>query len=353
MRSEDIAKLAGVSRSTVSRVINNYPNVPEETKAKVLKVIEEYHYEPNSFARALAGKRTDTIGLFAISLSGKEQGNRIYQNNYFAPFVEAVVDTANAKGFYVLIHTVYSREDFQKVKQAFLQKRIDGGILVGIQKDIEIVRELVQLNAPLVIIDYDITEIIAERLDKGHLAVINSKDYDGTVEAMEYLIGLGHRDIGMLCGERNTYSGKERYTAYVDTMNKHGLPINDSYVLEGHFSKECAAAEMNKLIESGERPTAMFAANDDMALSAIEVLHEHGISVPDEMAIIGFDDIDLASRTVPKLSSVKLPLYDMSKAAVQKIINMVGTTDLSFSTLSLPAELMIRDSSGKSLPEKP
>ena len=98
MRSEDIAKLAGVSRSTVSRVINNYSNVPEETRAKVLKVIEQHQYEPNSFARALAGKKTDTIGLFAISMNEKENATRIYQNNYFAPFVDAVVDTANARG---------------------------------------------------------------------------------------------------------------------------------------------------------------------------------------------------------------------------------------------------------------
>lgn len=346
MRSEDIAKLAGVSRSTVSRVINNYPNVPEETRVKVLKVIEEHHYEPNSFARALAGKRTDTIGLFAISLSGKNIGNRIYQNNYFAPFVEAVVDTANAKGFYVLIHTVYSREDFQKIKQAFMQKRIDGGILVGIQEDIEIVRELSDLNAPLVIIDYDITEILAERLDKGHLAVINSKDYDGTVAAIEHLIALGHQEIGIVCGEKNTYSGKERYTAYLDTMRKHELTVKDSFVLNGHFSKQRAATEMRKLLASKELPTAIFASNDDMALSIIEVLHEHGIRVPEQIAVIGFDDIDLASRTVPKLSSVKLPLYEMSKAAVQKIIDMVGTSEPSFSTLSLPTELILRESSG-------
>lgn len=218
MRSEDIAKLAGVSRSTVSRVINNYSNVPEETRAKVLRVIEQHQYEPNSFARALAGKKTDTIGLFAISMNEKENTTRIYQNNYFAPFVDAVVDTSNARGCYVLIHTVYSPDDFLKVKQAFLQKRIDGGIIVGTQKDINIVREMVGLDSPLVLIDYDISEIMSEHLDRNHLAIVNSKDYEGTTEVIEHLISLGHQEIGIICGQMNTYSGRERYTAYEDTL---------------------------------------------------------------------------------------------------------------------------------------
>src|SRR5690554_3710481 len=100
MKSDDIAKLAGVSRSTVSRVINNYPDIPQKTRDKVLKIIEEYQYEPNTSARVLAGKGTNTIGLFVVSLVENNNMNRIYQNNYFAPFVEAVIDTANASGYY-------------------------------------------------------------------------------------------------------------------------------------------------------------------------------------------------------------------------------------------------------------
>lgn len=345
MRSEDIAKLAGVSRSTVSRVINNYPNVPEETRAKVLKVIEQHRYEPNSFARALAGKNTDTIGLFAISMNEKENANRIYQNNYFAPFVDAVVDTANARGCYVLIHTVYSPDDFLKVKQAFLQKRIDGGIIVGTQKDIDIVREMVGLEAPLVLIDYDIAEIMSEHLDKNHLAVVNSKDYEGAAEAVEYLIGLGHHEIGMIRGRMNTYSGRERYAAFVDTLNKHGLPVREPYLLEGEFLKDRAYEEVVRLLDSGEAlPTALFSANDDMAISALEALSDHGIAVPEQMSIAGFDDIQLASRITPKLTSVRLPIYDMSRTAVEKVIELCGSGQPTFSTVSFPARLVVRDS---------
>lgn len=345
MRSEDIARLAGVSRSTVSRVINNYSNVPEETRIKVLKVIEQHQYEPNSFARALAGKKTDTIGLFAISMNEKENTTRIYQNNYFAPFVDAVVDTSNERGCYVLIHTVYSPDDFLKVKQAFLQKRIDGGIIVGTQKDIDIVREMVGLEYPLVLIDYDITEIMSEHLDRNHLAIVNSKDYEGATEAMEYLISLGHTDIGIICGQMNTYSGRERYTAYEDTLKRHHLTVNERFVLKGDFLKDTAYQEVKQLLSSGGTlPTAIFSANDDMAISAMEALSEFGLSVPDDISIAGFDDIQMASRIQPKLTSVRLPIYEMSKAAVEKIIELCDTQQPTFSTISFPARLMIRDS---------
>ncbi|MEF2965295.1 LacI family DNA-binding transcriptional regulator [Paenibacillus sp. M1] len=344
MRSEDIAKLAGVSRSTVSRVINNYSNVPEATRAKVLRVIEQYQYEPNSFARALAGKRTDTIGLFAISMNEKENASRIYQNSYFAPIVDLVIDTANARGFYVLIHTVYSPEDFQKIKQAFLQKRIDGGILVGTQKDIELVRELVGQEAPLVIVDYDIAEIMAERLNKNHLAVINSMDYEGTVEAIEYLIGLGHREIGIIKGRMNTFSGRERYMAYENTLKRHGLPLVEDFILEGDFLKETAYREAARLASAGKLPSALFSSNDDMAISAMEAFAEHGISVPDDISLIGFDDIQLSARVSPKLTSVKLPIDDMAKAAVEKVIGLCNAEAPAFSTESFPTRLVIRDS---------
>lgn len=344
MRSEDIAKLAGVSRSTVSRVINNYPNVPAATRDKVLKVIEQHHYEPNSFARALAGKSTDTIGLFAISMNENADASRIYQNSYFAPIVDLVVDTANAQGFYVLIHTIYSPGDFQKVKQAFLQKRIDGGILVGTQKDINFVSDMVGHGAPLVLIDYDITEIIAERLDKNHLSIINSRDYEGTVEAIEYLIKLGHREIGIIKGRMSTFSGRERYLAYESTMMKHGLPIQDNFVLAGDFLKESAYREVLNLLHSGKLPTALFCSNDAMAVSAMEALMEHGVHVPDDISIVGFDDALLASHVSPKLTTVRLPIDDMSKAAVEKIIELCQSGQSAFSTASFPTRLVVRDS---------
>lgn len=348
MRSEDIAKLAGVSRSTVSRVINNYPNVPPATREKVLKVIEQHQYQPNSYARALAGKGTNTIGLFVVSTAEKAAAHRIYQNNYFAPFVESVVDTANSLGYYVLIHTLYALEDYQKVKQACLQKRIDGAILVGTRKQVEVIRDLVGLEAPIVLIDYDIGEIISNRLDRSNVSVINSKDYDGATEAVNYLISLGHRKIGMINGSVNTFSGSERYKAYESVLESNRLPVEHPYILNGEFLKQSAYHEVKGLLASGQDlPTAFFAANDDMAAAAYEAFKEFGLSIPEDISIVGFDDGPIATQLVPKLTTVRVPIYDMSKEAVHKVVALCEQTVTAFSTVSFPAPLIARDSCRK------
>ncbi|GIP29826.1 LacI family transcriptional regulator [Paenibacillus sp. J23TS9] len=343
MRSEDIARLAGVSRSTVSRVINNYSNVPEKTRAKVMKVIEENHYEPNTSARVLAGKGMNTIGLFVISTADKQNPNRIYQNNYFAPFVETIVDTVNRMGYYVLIHTVYSEDDFLKVKQAFLQKRIDGGIIIGMEKNAGMVHAIAKLELPFVLIDYDIAELLEHRLDKDYAAVINSKDYEGAAMAVRYLIELGHEHIGLISGRLNTQSGRQRYQAFVETMEENGLGVPEELILSGEFIRQKSYEEVKQLLMSGKRPTAFFSANDEMALGAMDACRELGLQIPGDISIAGFDDIPVASQLSPALTSVRLPIYEMSQAAAHHIVTMCEEGSTSFSTVSFPTHLIVRE----------
>ncbi|MEO3946121.1 LacI family DNA-binding transcriptional regulator [Gorillibacterium sp. CAU 1737] len=345
MRSEDIARLAGVSRSTVSRVINQYPNVPEETRRKVMKVIEEHHYEPNTNARVLAGKGTDTIGLFVISTAeGSSRSNRIYQNSYFAPFVDALVDTANALGYYVLIHTVYSEEDFQKIRQAFSQKRVDGGVIVGTQKNLEEIRSIVQLGEPLVLIDYDPAELALHHMDDNTVSVINSRDFAGSCEAVRYLIGLGHRDIAFISGRLNTYSGRERHRAYENTLKEHGIPYREELVIDGDFRRKPSYEAISAFLASGARPTAFFSANDEMALGALDAFRDFGLHVPEDVSIIGFDDSTIASRLTPALTSVRLPIAEMSQKAAETIVAMCRRPNDAFNAVSLPTELIVRGS---------
>ncbi|WP_438431351.1 LacI family DNA-binding transcriptional regulator [Gorillibacterium sp. sgz500922] len=347
MRSEDIARLAGVSRSTVSRVINQYPNVPEETRRKVMKVIEEHHYEPNTNARVLAGKGTDTIGLFVISTAEKTRGNRIYQNNYFAPFVDALVDTANALGYYVLIHTVYSEEDFQKIRQAFSQKRIDGGVIVGTQKNLEEIRSIVQLGEPLVLIDYDPAELARHHMDNNTVAVINTKDFAGGSEAVAHLIALGHREIAFISGRLNTHSGRERLRAYESALEEHGIPLRKELVLDGDFRRGPACRAVTEFLAAGERPTAFFAANDEMALGALDAFRDFGLRVPEDVSLIGFDDSPIASRLTPALTSVRLPIAEMSQTAAETVVAMCRKRSASFSAVSFPTRLVVRESCAK------
>ena len=343
MISEDIAKLAGVSRSTVSRVINNYGNVPEETRKKVMKVIEEYHYPPNNNARVLAGKKTDTIGLFIVSIAEKDNANRVYRNNYFSPFIDAVIDTANANGKFVLVHSIYTSTDYDKIKQAFFEKRIDAGILVGTEKDLDVVVDVAAMGYPLSIIDYSPDEIL-HLVKNGRISVINSMDGDGTRQMLEHLIVLGHTEIGFLAGRTNTYSGSIRYQAYQNVLAEHQIDCPDEWDLKGEFIKKTAEQEVAGLIKREKLPTALFCCNDDMALSAMEVFRNHGIRVPEDISITGFDDVMPGSLVRPALTTVRVPIYAMAKKAVETVLGMIGGNSRNISTYTMNTELIIRES---------
>jgi len=343
MKSEDIARLAGVSRSTVSRVINNYKNVPEETRRKVMQVIEQYGFHPNNSARVLAGKKTDTIGLFIVSIAEKDNINRVYRNNYFSPFVDAVIDNANANGLYVLVNSIYSEKDYEKIKRAFMERRIDAGIVVGTEKEIDVIAELAAMGYPFSIIDYS-PEDIVHRIKKGRVAVINSTDEEGTRRMLEYMSGLGHRDIGILSGRMNTYSGRVRYETWQKYLDEHGFKTAKEWILKGEFIKREAAREVMRMISYGKLPGALFCCNDDMAMSAIEVLSQNNIRIPEDISVTGFDDIMPASLIKPALTTVRVPLYSMAKKAVDEVLKMMGDTSGNISIFNLETELVIRDS---------
>jgi LacI family transcriptional regulator len=343
MKSEEIARIAGVSRSTVSRVINNYSNVPEETKKKVLEVISKYNYQPNTSARVLAGKQNDTIGLFIVSIADAENPNRLYNNNYFTQFVDAVVDCANSRGYYVLVNIVYCENDYNRVSEVFLQKRIDGGIVIGTEQDAEVLINVSKRGYPIALIDYDADEIKKNNLDNDNLIVIGSNDYEGAVSAVEYLIQLGHEDIGFLAGRLSTHSGKQRYDAFFDTMKKHGLEVNKEYVLHGDFIKKKTAYEVKRLIEKGKLPTAIFSSNDDMAITAMDLFKENNIRVPEDISVIGFDNIPLSSLIRPALSTVSTPVYDIVDKTVTELIANIRKNKRGFSSYRYDTKIITRE----------
>ncbi|WP_027628428.1 LacI family DNA-binding transcriptional regulator [Ruminiclostridium cellobioparum] len=343
MKSEEIAKIAGVSRSTVSRVINNYSNVPEDTKKKVLEVISKYNYQPNTSARVLAGKQNDTIGLFIVSIADTDNPNRLYNNNYFTQFVDAVVECANARGFYVLVNIIYCENDYNKVSEVFLQKRIDGGIVIGTEREVDVLINVSKRGFPVALIDYDAEEIKRSKSDNNNLIVIGSNDYEGTVQAVEYLISLGHQKIGLLAGRLSTYSGRQRYEAFFDTMKKHGLEVNKDFVLHGDFIKSKTADEVKKLIQKGNFPSAIFSSNDDMAITAMDLFKENNIKVPEDISIIGFDNIPLSSLIRPALSTVSTPVYDIVDKAVTELIANIKRNKKGFFSYSYDTKMILRE----------
>lgn len=323
MKSEEIARLAGVSRSTVSRVINNYPNVPQATRDKVMKVIKKYNFEPNVSARVLAGKGTDTLGLFLFSIYDKKNPLRVYGNSYFGPFLDAVVDTGNYKGFYILIHTIYTPQECRYIYQTFSQRRIDGGIIIGTESNPEIETVISNTNYPLAIIDYDPDEIKKIMHKDGKIVVINSLDRKGISKCIDELVSLGHKEIGFIEGRKTTYSGYVRKDEFIKSMNRHGLELKNEYILKGDFVRDKTEKEVAKMINKGRLPTAIIASNDEMALAAMDIFRAHNISIPEDISIIGFDDSPVASLVEPSLTTVRIPFYTMAQKAVQALSEMI------------------------------
>lgn len=313
MKSEDIARLAGVSRSTVSRVINNYTNVPPETKEKVMKVIEEYNYRPNTYARTLAGKRSNTIGLFFLVTGETYENGRIARNDYFSSYLSYLVDLANASGYYVLVTTISSEADFDKVNQTFLEKRIDGGILIGTQDDTLEKMVLGSMKAPLVVFDYD-----ADRLSDSTypIHVINANDGLGIHSAMTYLLEQGHEHIGFIKGNMATRSARVRFDGYLKALEAHGLTYEEDFVIEGEFSSKVAYKNTKEMLMGGYKPTAIICSNDYMAIEAMKAAREMDISIPEEMAFVGFDNVHMAEQAMVPLTTLEPDFYGMSKKAV-------------------------------------
>ena len=347
MKSEEIAKIAGVSRSTVSRVINNYPNVPEKTRERVMKVIREYHYEPNTSARVLAGKRTNTIGLFLFSIYDTKSLYRIYGNNYFAPFVDAFVDIGNYKGFYVLVHTIYSPEECWRIRQTFSQKRIDGGIIVGTERNIEIDSVISQISYPLALVDYDPVEIKRIMRPDAKIAVINLDDEKGINACVDYLVSQGHSMIGLIEGRSTTYSGLKRREYFVERMAFHNLPINKSHLLKGDFTGRTSMAAVEELIDGGSLPSAIISCNDEMALAAMETFKHRGIRIPEDISIIGYDDAPASSIVKPTLTTVRIPFYDMAQKAVESLSGLIDSNEAGLELYKMDVKLICRESCTK------
>jgi len=344
MKSEEIAKLAGVSRSTVSRVLNNYANVPEETRKKVMEVINKYDFELNMSARVLAGKRTDTIGLFLFSVYDQKNPQRIYGNSYFGPFVEAVVDTGNYKGYYVLVHTIYNPDDCRRIQQTFMQRRIDAGIIIGTEKNEAIKSVISKISNPLVIVDYDPAEIKQIMPSDGKITVINSDDRKGMDECVDELVSLGHREIGLIEGRTTAYSGFLRKDEFRKRMAAHGLPVRKEYCLKGDFIRSKTENAVTKMIKLGKLPTAMIACNDDMAIAAAETFRRHGIRVPEDISIIGYDDSQAASLVQPPLTTVRIPFYKIAQKAVEAVKDMVEEKSTCYIEYVIDVEFIRRKS---------
>lgn len=332
MNSKDIAKIVGVSRSTVSRVINNYPDIPQTTREKVLKAIKENNYYPNASARRLVGMKSSTLGIFIIDIKDNEKPHHVieknedllYGNSYFSPFINAFIDQSNKAHYHVLVSTIYSSDELWKIQSAFCEKRIDGAAIIGSSDfDYNKIVEIIDKDNIMVAVDIDVGEE-----NKGKVMTVNINNYQGVADSVKYLIELGHRNIGIITGDLNKLSGKIRFDSFKQVLSMHCITLNHNMVSYGDFTEYSGYEGMKKILTSEKKPTAVFVCNDTMAIGAYRAIEEWGLKIPEDISVIGFDNSHISQYMSPPLTSVNVSLPEIAKCSIDLLVESINNNDI-------------------------
>lgn len=329
MNSSEIAKLAGVSRSTVSRVINNYSNVPEETREKVLKVIKEYDYVPHASARMLAGSKNRVIGLFIVDITDTEGSmkNRITKSPYFLEFTSSVIEMASEMGYTVLVHIIHNEEGYDKIKECYYNKTISGGIFIGQSDGDESIKTIINRGYKVVLVDQSIRQ---DDIIYNKCMIVNADNFNGAYTATKYLIDKNHTQIAHITGGTAKFSSNDRIRGYKKALEDAGIPVNKNLIINSEFVENGGYNAVKKLLSRGVKFTAIFASNDKIAFGAIKAIKEEGLKVPDDISVIGFDDIESSKYFNPPLTSIKMELVEMAGIATKSVIESIEN-DVKFS----------------------
>ncbi|MFP4371460.1 MAG: LacI family DNA-binding transcriptional regulator [Halanaerobium sp.] len=324
---KDIAKEADVSVTTVSRVLNNKPDVGDDTRAKILKLIDDMNYNPNSVARGLVMQKTHTIGLIIPDIS----------NPFFPQVARAVEDKAQKLGYSVIFfNTDNHLEREKKAVELFKSKQVDGLIVSLSLGNEEILKELKASNYPVVQIDRSVLS------DSYPLVSIDNKN--SAYQMVEYMLKKGYRKIAHISGDLNTTTARERLEGYKKALSDYQVEINEDYIIEGDYTQHSGFEAVQKLLKLKKRPTAVFAANDLSAAGAYKALFAADLKIPEEMAVAGHDDIGIASLLRPELTTMRQPKYSLGEQAVSLLLKMINSSEAEIEDQILKTNLIIRES---------
>ncbi len=331
MTMKDIAEKANVSKATVSRVINDTVPVSQEVREKVEKIINEYNYKPSSVARSLARNETKVIGLIIPDIA----------NAFYSVLVEGIAGTAHAQGYNVFLCNTF-RDHALEIEFLNLleEKEVDAIILTTFHNSKKQKEFISNYEKPMVTVNRKFT-----REDLTIVPNIDINNFQGAYDAVSYLINTGHKKIGILRAEDEDRTCIDRVKAYKKALKDYDLPIKQEYIVGYDFHFESGYEGMMKILMNEEQPDAMFCISDEIATGAIHAINDFGLKVPDDISIIGFDDIPLAKRYLPSITTVKQPIFEMGQAATETLINLItGKVKKSeVADIILAHELVIRD----------
>ena len=334
---DDVAELAGVSIKTVSRVVNREPNVREQTRAKVLEAIDKLSYRPNQAARSLASHHSRLIALIYDDPSAYE----IPSSGYVIRMQEGALRACRAANYELVIHPCnYRNRDVGKELNALIERvRPDGIVLAAPLSNMpKIVRAIQATGTPFV--------RISPGSSNGQRLTVVTNDREISAEMTRYLASLGHKSIAFITGHPQAKAVGNRFLGYQDGLEQSGLKYSERLVVAGDNSIGSGEQAADKLLSRKRRPTAIFAANDDMAAGVVRVADRLGLDIPEELSVAGYDDIALAQQIYPALTTINQPLTSMADVAVTKLVESLRSKKPLKGTEIVPASVKIRESTG-------
>ena len=323
---KDIARLAQVSTSTVSHVINGSRFVSDEIREKVMRIVVELNYTPSYIARSLKVKATKTIGLLVTAT-----------NNPFFSEVMAGVEQYCQKNQYNLIiaTTGGDAKRLQQNLQTLIHKQVDGVLLMcgdsRFQADMELT-----VSLPLVVMDWWFTELNADK-------ILDNSEHGGYL-ATKSMVDAGHQKIGIITGNLRKSVAKNRLQGYKKALSEANIVLNPDWIVESHFDFEGGIVGTQKLLSLSDRPTAIFCCSDTIAIGAYQAIQNQGLRIPQDISIMGYDDIELARYLFPSLSTISQPKAELGKLAVETLLQRIQEPNENYRTLVLEPTCILRES---------
>ena len=329
---EDIARLSDVSRSTVSRVINSDAKVKEETRLKVLKVIQSIDFQPNLAARGLATGRTNVIGVIIPA-----RVSVIFADPYFPVFLQGVSSACNNRTYSVMLWLAEPDYERRMIPRILHNGLVDGVVVASTLMDDPIVKSLFESKMPFILIGRH------PSMDVNFLDVDNLQ---AARKATLHLLRLGYKRVATITGSQDQVAGFDRYQGYLNALQDYDRTIRPELVADGDFTEEGGYHAMARLLP--QKPDAVFAASDMTAYGAMRAIHEANLRIPEDVAVVGFDDIPASARTTPALTTVRQPVQQMGSKAAEVLINVIENDINTTQKLIMDTELVVRESCGAS-----
>ncbi|MDZ5471215.1 LacI family DNA-binding transcriptional regulator [Bacillus sp. 31A1R] len=331
---KDIAKVAGVSVTTVSRALNGYSDVNEKTRQKIMAVAKELKYSPNTLARSLVMNKSNTIGLLVSGLTRSSA-----KDNFTFKILSGVNEYLSNSGYdLVLFSTTSTKQREKTYTELCRERRVDGVIMQGIKTDDPYLIEVVDSDIPCVLIDIPI--------ESDTVGYVTTDNISGAKKAVQHLLELGHKKIAMVNGHEFAFVSKRRLEGFMEAHHEMNVPVNPSWIVSGAFDEDEAERQALKLLTDFPEITAVFCASDLMALGVIKAAKKLKIDIPTQLSIVGYDDILLASYVSPALTTVAQDIYQMGYKSAELLVQMLQGDAVSH-IITLENELKMRESTAK------